>query len=83
MQNFWGGYGCWGSTRKTEEIPEYGNVYTIHKFINMCRLRGFINSDGIGFYATKDRMFRDQILPSDVVKGNNVKNYPYIVWLNN
>lgn len=82
MQMIFGWNHNWGAKRKTEEIPDYGTVFTMDDFIGACQIGAFINYDGFGYYATKEAMFSDMILPSYVTKRNNVKNYPYVVWLN-
>jgi hypothetical protein len=82
MQMIFGSIINWGATRETEEIPDYGDVFTMDEFIDSCQIGCFTNYDGFGYYASETIMFRDIILPSYVTKRNNVKNYPYVVWFN-
>lgn len=82
MQTYMGGTGNWGAKRETEEIPDYGDIFTMDNFIAYCQAGFFINYDGFGCYATENLMFSDVILPSYVTKRNNVKNYSHVIWFN-
>jgi len=49
-----------------EPIPSYGDLMTLDHFIELCRNGGFINYDGHGHYAFKDKMSNKEVHPSDV-----------------
>jgi len=51
---------------KLELIPNYGDHMTLEQFIGSCKSGCFIDYDGYGYYATKDRMTNIVIRPSHV-----------------
>lgn len=64
------------------EIPEYGDVYTIDEFIDMCECGGFIDYDGHGNYC-KDGKCTDIIIkPSDVAQGMVRSEFDSVCWYN-
>lgn len=65
-----------------EEIPEYGDVMSLKDFVKSVNDGWFIDYDGSGNYATKDKMTNISIYPSDVEKGNIRKDFDSIVWFN-
>lgn len=69
---------------KTEELPDYGDHMPLEQFVKTCQSGGFIDYDGHGYYATKDRMFDKIVYPSDVTK-KGFKPRPeftHVVWFN-
>jgi hypothetical protein len=67
---------------KIEEIPTYGDVMSLNKFIRYCKLGGFIDYDGYGNYCTEDKMTDIVILPSDIKAGLYRKDFKKIIWFN-
>ena len=51
---------------KFEPIPKYGDLMTLDNFIECCQTGGFIDYDGHGYYAMKDKMSDKLILPSHI-----------------
>jgi hypothetical protein len=56
-----------------EEIPSYGDVYTIEHWIGNVEIKGFIDYDGFGNLATKDKVTDIMVKPSFVKDGKIVK----------
>ena len=65
-----------------EPIDKDDDVYTIEKFIGMCKGGRFIDYDGFGVYAFEDKKSNIEIYPSDVIKGNLRTDFTHIVWYN-
>ena len=67
-----------------EEIPDYGHLMTMEDFKESVDCGGFIDYDGFGYYATKDKMSNKQIVPSDFRKNHILKNkeFTHVVWFN-
>lgn len=65
-----------------ENIPEYGDHMTMKDFIGYCKSGCFIDDDGSGYYATKDKMTDIPVYPSDITSGNYRKDFDYVVWFN-
>jgi len=51
---------------KLTPLPDYGSLYTLEEFIELCEDGSFIDYDGYGCYAFKDKMSDKCIHPSDV-----------------
>ena len=70
---------------KWEPIPAYGDVFKIGDFITLCEMGGFIDYDGHGYLATKDKMSEVFIKPSMFTAFNPYKphkGFTHIVWFN-
>ena len=75
---------------KFEPIPNYGSHMTLKSFIGCCKSGGFIDYDGFGYYATKDKVSDKIIRPSHItgkfktveVKEKLDLRFKYIVWFN-
>ena len=67
---------------KLKDIPDYGDFMTLEEFAECCMYKGFIDSDGFGYYATKDKMTDITINPSDITTGEYKKDFPNVVWFN-
>lgn len=63
-------------------IDGIGDKMTLEKFIDCCKCGGFIDSDGFGYYATKDKETNITIHPSDIMCGKYRKDFNYIIWYN-
>lgn len=70
------------SAEHFEPIESDDDVYTIEQFKGMCKGGGFIDYDGFGVYAFKDKKSDIEIYPSDVIKGNLRTDFTHIVWYN-
>ena len=67
---------------KFEPIENDDDVYTIEQFKGICKCGGFIDYDGFGVYAYKDKKSDIEIYPSDVQKGNVRSDFTHVVWYN-
>lgn len=65
-----------------EPIEKDDDVYTIEQFKGICKDGGFIDYDGFGVYAYKDKKSNIEIYPSDVQKGNVRSDFTHVVWYN-
>ena len=65
-----------------EPIEKDDDVYTIEQFKGICKGGGFIDYDGFGVYAYKDKKSDIEIYPSDVQKGNVRSDFTHVVWYN-
>lgn len=65
-----------------EEIPDYGDLFTIEEFEKDCKSGGFIDYDGTGYYAFKNKMTNKEISCDSFVKGTYDKNYTHVMWFN-
>ena len=65
-----------------EPIPDYGDHMTFNEFVGMCKSGGFIDDDGEGCYATKDKMTNISVYPSDIRSGNYRTDFTHVVWFN-
>lgn len=63
-------------------IPVYGDKFPLKKFIDCCKYGGFTNSDGEGYYATKDEESDIPAIPSEIVAGFVRSDFEYVVWYN-
>ena len=67
---------------KLDQLPEYGDHMTMNDFIKDCKDGYFTDDDGIGAYATEDKVSNIEIYPSDVISGFVRKDFKYVVWYN-
>ncbi len=76
----------WGTKVRKKSEPfnkENGDLFSINTFIDYCKSGGFINYDGFGHYSDGTIVFYElEIYPSDITKGNNVRNFSHVVWYN-
>lgn len=63
-------------------LPDFGDHMTLKKFVDYCLAGGFVDSDGFGNYATKDKESDIVINPSDVISGMYRKDFTHVVWYN-
>lgn len=63
-------------------ISEFGDHMSFKKFKNCCEGGGFIDYDGSGNYATKDKESNITIMPSDFKNGNVRDDFTHVVWYN-
>ena len=63
-----------------KDIPDYGDVFSVKEFIEMCKSSSLVDYDGIGYPVKKKKVANMVIIPS------NWKNIPedatHIVWFN-
>jgi hypothetical protein len=66
------------------DIPDYGHLMTFSKFKKYCESGLFIDYDGVGNYASKNKMSNKIISPSDFEDGWVLKNpeFTHVVWFN-
>lgn len=63
-------------------IPKYADLMTIEDFIECCENELFIDSDGIGYYATKDKESSIEVCPSEIMSGRYRKDFTHVTWYN-
>ena len=62
---------------------ECGNLMTLESFAEACRVGPlFIDSDGCGEYAFKDKVSDLSIYPSDITSGVYRKDFTHVMWYN-
>ena len=66
-----------------DNSPNIGDLMTLQKFVDSCKGGGFCNSDGFGYYATKDKISNIEIYPSDIIAGVYRDDFTHVVWFNN
>jgi len=65
-----------------EELPEYGDHMTIEEFVQSCKVGLFIDYDGFGRFATKDKESSLMISPSGLKKITIPKWATHVMWYN-
>ena len=65
-----------------KEIPNYGDVMTLKKFIKAVKDGCFIDYDGSGNYLEFDKMTNISIYPSDIDYKMIRKQFNKIIWFN-
>jgi hypothetical protein len=66
-----------------DDFPKYGDVMSMEDFIDCCKCGGFIDYDGFGHPALKDKMNSDiWLTPSKALEGDYDKRYTHVVWFN-
>lgn len=60
-----------------------GDLMTLSEFVNSCKIGPlFCDSDGFGYYATKDQESNIEIYPSDIISGKYRKDFTHVMWYN-
>ena len=67
---------------KFEEIPSYGDLFTIEDFRGYCLDGVIMDDDGSGNYATHDQMSNVDAQPSLIEKGEIDLRFTHVVWFN-
>lgn len=67
---------------KWEPIPDYGDLMTVEEFYKACESHSFIDYDGNGNYAVRDKMSNVEIVPSRILKNGINKRFTHVVWFN-
>lgn len=65
-----------------EDLPDYGHHMLFSEFEKCVIGGGFIDSDGYGHYATKNKMTDEIIYPSYFKDGLVNRSFSHIVWFN-
>jgi hypothetical protein len=67
-----------------EKIPEYGDIFTLHDFIESVKNTSFTNDDGTGYYGSDKIMSNVYARPSDIYKGNidSRTKWTHVIWFN-
>lgn len=60
----------------------FGELMPLEKFIGCCKVGGFCDSDGEGYYATKDKESTIHAVPSQICAGYVRKDFKYVKWYN-
>jgi len=65
-------------------ISNIGSHMILQDFIDLCNSGAFIDYDGHGYYATKNKESKIIVKPSDIASGNITKNkkFTHVVWYN-
>lgn len=61
---------------------EFGELMPLEEFIGCCEVGGFCDSDGEGYYATKDKESSIRAVPSQICAGYVRKDFKYVKWYN-
>lgn len=64
------------------KIPDYGDVYTVKEFKEMCESGGFTDSDGSASLLLDGKATDVGIRPSLVVFGVDLSRYSGVIWYN-
>lgn len=60
----------------------FGKLMPLEKFIGCCECKGFMDSDGEGYYSTKDKESSICAVPSEICAGYIRKDFEYVKWYN-
>jgi hypothetical protein len=62
--------------------PEDCAFMSLKDFVYSVECFSFVDDDGVGYYATKDKMSNLIAQPSAIKKGIINKNFTHVVWFN-
>lgn len=65
-----------------DKIPDYGDVFVLNDFLEMCKDGSIIDYDGIGYYGYSDKMSRVQAIPSEILKEGINDKFTHVIWFN-
>jgi hypothetical protein len=67
-----------------QDIPDYAHMMPIEKWISCVESGGFIDDDGFGNYAKKDKVSNISVIPSNYKNGMMIENkeFTHIAWYN-
>lgn len=63
-------------------LPDYGDLITIEDFEYAVLHNAFIDYDGYGYYAMKDKMSDVKIWPSKFEEKGRDNRFTHVVWFN-
>ena len=69
-------------TLEFEKLPDYGDLIEKEEFIENCKARAFIDYDGNGCLASKDKMSNVRISPSQIGTFYWPEWATHVVWFN-
>lgn len=61
---------------------DFGTLMPLEEFIGCCECGGFMDSDGEGYYSTKDKESSICAVPSEICAGYIRKDFEYVKWYN-
>lgn len=64
----------------TEEIPDYGDLFTLQDWLDCCNDRSFIDYDGFGCASDGKLMTSKCYYPSE--RNNLPESTTHIIWFN-
>jgi hypothetical protein len=66
------------------DLPDYGDHMTLEDFNDCVKCGGFIDYDGTGYYATKDKMNRAFVAsPGAIMSGKKPPKWAtHVMWFN-
>lgn len=74
---------------RLKEIPtmEYGktwngDIFTIEKFLNLCKTHQIVDDDGVGYYATENAKSNVIACPLDFEDDEYRKDFTHVIWFN-
>jgi hypothetical protein len=70
------------SNVKLEDIPDFGDHMTMDEWVDCCKSRFFLDSDGTAYYATETKETNICVRPSDAVDGPLDIRWTHIMWYN-
>lgn len=64
-----------------DDFDEEGILISMDRFVKCCIYGGFTNWDGIGNYASQDKMnIGYEVTPSDIIENNYDSRYTHVFW---
>lgn len=65
-----------------DAIPDYGELFEIDRFVELCKEGSFIDTDGSGYYAYINKMAQLSAVPSRLIYGEPDRTFTHVVWFN-
>ena len=62
-------------------LPDYGDHMTVIEFEKGCYTTAYTDSDGVGYYATKEQLTNITVRPSDFIYAVE-HPYTHVMWFN-
>ena len=60
-----------------------GDLIPVAEFWRCCEYHGFIDSDGVGFYATETQESNIPAIPSEIADNEGFRSdFPFVMWYN-
>jgi len=63
------------------DIPNEATVYTFAKFCKLAKSKILLDTDGIGYYGTDQKMSNIVVLPTDVIYDQVNNNFTHVIWI--
>ena len=70
------------TTLRYEQHDEIGKLMTLEDFVDACKAKVLINSDGHGYYATEHRITNILVDCSEIAQGKHLTMFTHVMWYN-